>query len=449
MTSPSIPTSTIYQTMPPPVSPLTPHQYLPRPPPRRPQYTPNRVPSYPPSGFRPCSFHQQFMRTPPNHSDEQCRDKRHPKFTRTGAPPKTESSNANYVTAFHKTHQIPYDTFNYQNYAPPMIPQNWASPFPFTPVPNNHNEQDEQPDDTNKVRGTFTLDSAAHPTHINTPPRFLPRTHGLATRTAANHVTPCNHAGTIHIPLHNKHPLLKVPCVATPSLHANLLSVHDNATQYGAVLFTPQNGYILNLKDSSRPLVVTTAPWDKHRYTLHTPPLKNLFHASGAPTVPLKGRKQNSSNKSPSQQPLPSSLRQTPALPRKRHDKPIITPRLNNIPPTYGTPTPNPIAQAYFHWHVILNHINLLKLQRMELHKTLPILPKSLRNTPPQITCSTCPAAKQSPLPHPRKQHMYAVGSYVSSDTCGPFKPRSRRGNLHFVTYLDANSRYLIVFFYT
>ena len=116
ITSPSIPTSTIYQTMPPPVNHLPSRQYLPRLPPRRPQYMPNRTPAYQPPGFRPCSFHQQFMRTPPNHSNEQCRDTRHPKLSRTGGPAKTESPNANHLTAFHDAHQIPYDDFNYQSY---------------------------------------------------------------------------------------------------------------------------------------------------------------------------------------------------------------------------------------------------------------------------------------------------------------------------------------------
>ena len=124
--------------------------------------------------------------------------------------------------------------------------------------------------------------------------------------------------------------------------------MHDTAAQFGAVLFTPENGYILNLKDSSKPLVVTTAPWDKPRYALHTSQSKNLSHASGARTVPLKGRKQNPPKKSLSQQPPPTYLRQTPALPSKRHAKPLITPRLNNITPPYGTPAPNPVAQALF-----------------------------------------------------------------------------------------------------
>lgn len=57
-------------------------------------------------------------------------------------------------------------------------------------------------------------------------------------------------------------------------------------------------------------------------------------------------------------------------------------------------------------------------------------MPNHITNTH-DITCSACDQAKLHPAPHKSKIHHYAVGAYVSSDTCGPVKPTSKHGNNH------------------
>eukprot|EP00737_Agarophyton_chilense_P002949 gb/GEZJ01003408.1/.p1 GENE.gb/GEZJ01003408.1/~~gb/GEZJ01003408.1/.p1 ORF type:complete len:303 (+),score=23.34 gb/GEZJ01003408.1/:2320-3228(+) len=227
MPAPSQPTSTIYQKI---TSPFQiPRQpfYQTSPPPRRPQYNAGPAPPNLPHAYRPYSFHQQFMGVLQNHTDAQFRDTRHPNFNRPGATAKAEP-NANHIIAYNNQDQAPYMNSDPRTLSP-VIPYNWA--YGARPMDPQASEQDHQIEQRgeNNVKGIFTLDSAAHPTHIHKPPKSLPRPSNLSTRTASYHITPCTHAGTIQIRLHNNHSPLRVPCVATNSMHANLLSLHDTA----------------------------------------------------------------------------------------------------------------------------------------------------------------------------------------------------------------------------
>eukprot|EP00177_Eucheuma_denticulatum_P001760 GFKZ01003164.1.p1 GENE.GFKZ01003164.1~~GFKZ01003164.1.p1 ORF type:complete len:131 (-),score=2.37 GFKZ01003164.1:138-530(-) len=49
--------------------------------------------------------------------------------------------------------------------------------------------------------------------------------------------------------------------------------------------------------------------------------------------------------------------------------------------------------------------------------------------------------------PNRRNTTIYAVGSYISSDSCGPSFPTSKHGSVHFMTFTDAESRYVRVYF--
>lgn len=63
------------------------------------------------------------------------------------------------------------------------------------------------------------------------------------------------------------------------------------------------------------------------------------------------------------------------------------------------------------------------------------------------ITCSACDQAKLHPAPHKSKIHHYAVGAYVSSDTCGPVKPTSKHGNNHMLLVVCAASKFALAYF--
>lgn len=235
--------------------------------------------------------------------------------------------------------------------------------------------------------------------------------------------------------------------VATPRLHSKLLSVHDDAAQYGSVLFTPQHGYILNFRNPLQPFVVTKATWDRYRYVLNS--LPTTARCLGTPTFPRKPLQQ-----SPRKPPTPNytvrprpTLRPVAALPSRKLRNLLITRPLNQFFPPHGIPSTYLNTDAFYHWHVVLNHAYLPTLQRLGHKNTTPLLPKTLSQPFPIITRSSCSTAKQSPQPYPRRNHIYPVGFYFSCDTCRPFPSRSRPKNLHIFTYLDSTSRLLIVFF--
>ena len=99
------------------------------------------------------------------------------------------------------------------------------------------------------------------------------------------------------------------------------------------------------------------------------------------------------------------------------------------------------------HWHLKLNHAPLRTIQNIAKTKTVHGLPASLATTEIRISCSACSHAKQRPARQHPTPHHYATGEYLSSDTCGPIHPRSTHGNLHFLTYIDAASSNVILYF--
>lgn len=105
------------------------------------------------------------------------------------------------------------------------------------------------------AESAFTLDSIAHPTHIRDPRPSLPHSQYPSTRTAANQTTTCTCSGVLTILISQQHPPQRGQCVTIPRLHSNLLSVHDTAAQYCAVLFRTQHDYIINFQYHPKPLV--------------------------------------------------------------------------------------------------------------------------------------------------------------------------------------------------
>lgn len=101
-----------------------------------------------------------------------------------------------------------------------------------------------------------------------------------------------------------------------------------------------------------------------------------------------------------------------------------------------------------FHdWYLKLNHAPPRELQAMATHNIIPTFPPSLQFHPPSISSSACSHARQRPAPHRTNTKHYPVGSYVDPDTCGLLSTRSFRGNPHFLTFTDADSRFLILYF--
>lgn len=123
-------------------------------------------------------------------------------------------------------------------------------------------------------------------------------------------------------------------------------------------------------------------------------------------------------------------------------------------PTKHTAPKPAPIrpqpnckpAELTHKCHLTLNHAPRRALQQMAKHKTIDIIPTQLQQPLPAITCQPCRHAKLTKAPHEPNKKTYAVGSYTSTDTCGPITPTSKHGNNHFLNFIEAQSRFLTVY---
>ena len=243
---------------------------------------------------------------------------------------------------------------------------------------------------------------------------------------------------------------MQVPAVANPPISQKLLSVHSLTKHYGPVLFPRRNASMFDTNRRHRPELITTAPWNSslRAYSLiNRTPLsargartyKKAESKHSPPTPPNRTTTTTPPNR------LPPTISSLPSIPHsnKATRSNILT--QSNQPTQRKSAATHPAA--YNAWHLILNHAPPRNLQQMALQKTIPVLPPELRFKPPAITCASCAHATLLPAPHKTKKMHYPVGAYISSDTCGPIKPLSRQGNQHFLTFIDAQSRYLILYF--
>lgn len=114
-----------------------------------------------------CSYHTTLV-IPWNHTDDQCRDGRYPKFAR----PK-----AIYV---HTDIAYTPDTRNYVQ--PRLLSQSTCYPLKFIPqstakhathYPTSQVHPDVLPEHDSEVNGNFILDSGEHLSHAINPPKTL------------------------------------------------------------------------------------------------------------------------------------------------------------------------------------------------------------------------------------------------------------------------------------
>ena len=94
-----------------------------------------------------------------------------------------------------------------------------------------------------------------------------------------------------------------------------------------------------------------------------------------------------------------------------------------------------------------MNHAPTRAIKQMTRGGCVLTMPKHLAEATTRITCSACATAKQRPATPRKSTHNYAMGHYISSDTCVPINSISTHGHSHFLTYIDAGSRYLIIYF--
>ena len=363
----------------------------------------------------PCRYHQLRGIIQPQHTDEECRNPNHPKNKRAKGHPKA---------------RVAYDPED-------VYEDEQHDQYVYNPRDDNMTEDD---------LCTFILDSGAHPTHLTRPTKHMRKTRqAIHTSTATNTKSKCTHHGKTTIRT-NKNIRLQVPAVANPAITTNLISVHDLARLHGNVLFTRKKAIVYkNTAERNKPVIVGTAPWNKkHQAFAWTN--KNPNNAYSARSKPYTRTQTKPSQKG---KPKTTTVQhigpRTPQMQEHRRQNRHIADTHN--PVTEHQPQPTPQEQVAHEWHLKLNHATARNLRQMAKDGNIPTMPKSLAYETTTITCSACTTAKQRPEPHRKTTHNYDPDQYLSSDTCGPISPISTHGNIHFLTYIDAGSRYLILYF--
>ena len=306
-----------------------------------------------------------------------------------------------------------------------------------------HNRNPAYNADTHHSDRKYILDSGAHPTHINHQVRQMnPLKHPLTTQTATSTSSNTTHHGILKIQANNGF-TIREKVIINPDIQENLVSVHSLAKQWGHILFSPTKAHILHTK-TTRPSVIGTASWHRNQYILDTaqePTAHSARTMEGQPKSRTQKPKPTPSHKaSPSQHP-PHTYTRSARQPATKHT-PV---RL----PNYPVPRHAQISRkdaTFYAYHMIFNHLNLRAIQIMAIKNLLP-LPAILKQTPPRLSCSGCAHGKQRPQPYKRTKHRYALAVAMSSDVCGPISPKSTHGNQYFVTFIDTNSRYAMVYF--
>jgi len=265
------------------------------------------------------------------------------------------------------------------------------------------------------------MDSAANPTNVITPSTTMhPLHHPLLTQTAANNFNAYTHSGPTVIST-DKHQIT-LPTVANPSLNANVVSVHDLATIADWLFLRAPTGTYSTTIIPTFPACLPLPLGKNGRYHLSNAVKPQAYWIRTQYTPPCRTKAKTKT--------LPP-----PLTPSKQA---VITP--HSRPPDsrlLSQPHPKPSNHTPISADHAMNHINPRTVRGMAKRHLLPVMPHHLSRTPPSISCSACPPARHKPKPHYPKQHQYAVGEFLSTDTCDPIKPTSKHGNIHFLTFID------------
>ena len=365
----------------------------------------------------PCRFHQSRGIPHPAHRDYECRYPQHPRHQRKTTTKQYTQARAIVPHAPHITEEA-------------------------------HEHLIISAEDNQPPPCTYTLDYGAHPSHVSHTKHIpYPNPYHAKTYTATNASTHCTQRGQASIKTNMKNKI-RIPALVTPKIRSNLLSVHDITIHHGNVLFTPTKA-IMYARNKGKSKIFGTAPWN-HKHQAYTwSSTQNHAHSARTRPSNTKSTKlaQTKSNENPSPAPSKPNLllsqRPNTTIAKHHNTQPIY--KLGKTHPIPTSPSLDTIILQ--DWNLKLNHAPTRVIQSIARQQLVHGIPRRLASISATISCSACAHAKQRPFPHKPKQHTYKPSEYISSDTCGPINPLSLQGHLHFLSYIDAASRYLILFF--
>ena len=105
-------------------------------------------------------------------------------------------------------------------------------------------------------------------------------------------------------------------------------------------------------------------------------------------------------------------------------------------------------TRTWYEWHCALGHIN--KGQLREMHKLNLVDGLSVDiASDPDFECETCIQAKhaRAPFPEIATTKIHQLGDLIFSDIWGPAQIESLQGNRYIISFTDAGSRYVVIYF--
>lgn len=91
-------------------------------------------------------------------------------------------------------------------------------------------------------------------------------------------------------------------------------------------------------------------------------------------------------------------------------------------------------------WHQSLNYAQSQSIKTMAPNRETTVFSHITDRILSKITCSSCFPTNLPPAPHERTHHV--LRGALSSNTCGPMPAEGITGGRHFVSFLDAVTRF-------
>ena len=321
------------------------------------------------------------------------------------------------------------------------------------PSEKNTEEDDDEdisePDTVNAGFTSYTLDSAAYPTYLAAKcVRF--RTSSSSTVLPDGSHRPILRLPPLLFEAESGHRFsIKNACAA--NFNQNLLSIPQITDQNGCTVTFRRKDAIF--KDNSTGEIIARAPRIGTKFVIR---LKNIQQPdnSACAITPHRVFAQQPDDqispppKSAAVYTYPSSYTsssspQKPVTVKPYLPKPRSQLKTNAIPYPAHMPDVSrrerTTIDAYYDWHIRLNHTPLAVLHKMALdgHSGLP---DELRRAPPPMTCAGCNIGHQYRSSHKSTSPRPTIGHTIATDLAGPL-PKTKEGHQYILTVTELHSR--------
>ena len=317
-------------------------------------------------------------------------------------------------------------------------------------------------DNVNAQFTSYTLDSAAYPTYLreaDAPSSSSSLSTSSATLPDGSKVTV---ADVPELLLQTRSgSTLKLQNVCSAKFRENLLSIAQITEQNNChVIFRRNHAIFVDDSTSNRRRrILARAPRRGSRYVIR---LKNIT-PPGQSASAITPRRTYAPRPDALAQPKPQKPPATRAFIANTHTRAIrstpvsshTTPRAPYLPTPRAEQTTNAvpypshlpnvrakektITDAYYNWHLRLNHAPLPLLHKMAARPESG-LPTELLQPPPPMTCSGCNLGHHYRSSHKSTTQRPPIGHTIATDLAGPLA-KTKEGHQYILTVTELHSR--------